>query len=558
MKKDLLLALLLFSFTTYGQNWQWALSCGKSMSDDFGILAADNNSNIYLASNFSIPYGIYGDDTLYTAAGYVAFSKIDASGNFLWTKQLGGNSSGYENTKAITFSSASDCIYLSGVFQGSITIGNTVLTSMSLSEDIFLAKYDSNGNCIWAKKAGGIASDAAYRISTDNNDNLYVVAEVHDSAYFDSVLVPKGTIIAKYDGNGNCLWAKRILNNTTDNLSTDQAYVRSISCYSNEILIGAITVNDTITVDQDTLFGAQTWGDDLLLAKFDSNGNLLWAKLDGGGYLNYNIGAKYDGAGNIYACGALWSYGAQFGNIQIPTPSNGVRECFLVKYDGNGNVIWVRKNWSSGFYGGCNPHDFSVSKINGSVYIAGTFRDTIQFDSYSVHTSNWQDIDMFVAGCDSSGNYHGVLNAKIAVSSGPTVQPHVSSVVHDINNSCYVSGPFRNTTAFGNYSLTSLYQYDVFIAKCDAMVGINEKSSSNNSILIYPNPNNGSFHIKLPSEIINFKNATAIIYSGDGREEGSVRLNNNNQLDIKNLSSGIYFLKLVIDDKVYFEKLIIQ
>ncbi|GAI37756.1 unnamed protein product, partial [marine sediment metagenome] len=59
--------------------------------------------------------------------------------------------------------------------------------STNYSDDIFIAKYDENGNYKWAIKAGGYRWDRGYMITTDKNDNIYVTGEFQDTAAFGDI-----------------------------------------------------------------------------------------------------------------------------------------------------------------------------------------------------------------------------------------------------------------------------------------------------------------------------------------------------------------------------------
>ena len=105
----------------------------------------------------------YGYDDIFIA-------KYDASGNCLWAKNAGGI--GYDYGYGIA-TDANGNSYVTGSFYGTATFGTIQLVSYGY-DDIFIAKYDASGNCIWAKKAGGINWDFGYSISTDGNGNEFI------------------------------------------------------------------------------------------------------------------------------------------------------------------------------------------------------------------------------------------------------------------------------------------------------------------------------------------------------------------------------------------------
>jgi hypothetical protein len=114
---------------------------------------------------------------------------------------------------------------LTGHFQGLTVFGNIPLAASGGSPDVFVAKYDGNGNVLWAKKAGGAGRDQGLGIAIDPFPTMsdlpvplshasYVTGYCTETAVFGGVsLAGSGSsrdiFVAKYDGAGNVLWAKR-------------------------------------------------------------------------------------------------------------------------------------------------------------------------------------------------------------------------------------------------------------------------------------------------------------------------------------------------------------
>lgn len=115
--------------------------------------------------------------------------------------------------------------YVTGHFQGLTVFGNIPLAASGGSPDVFVAKYDGNGNVLWAKKAGGAGRDQGLGIAIDPFPTMsdlpvplshasYVTGYCTETAVFGGVsLAGSGSspdiFVAKYDGAGNVLWAKR-------------------------------------------------------------------------------------------------------------------------------------------------------------------------------------------------------------------------------------------------------------------------------------------------------------------------------------------------------------
>jgi len=108
----------------------------------------------------------------------------------LWSKRFGGisNDSGY----SLSVDSLGN-VYITGHYSSSsIGFGGGVLTNAGGScgsypcSDIFLARFDSNGNHLWSKRFGGSGNDYGKSVSVDSSGNVY------GTGYFQSINVDFG------------------------------------------------------------------------------------------------------------------------------------------------------------------------------------------------------------------------------------------------------------------------------------------------------------------------------------------------------------------------------
>ena len=192
--------------------------------------------------------------------------------DFQWVEQAGGT--GYEHGEGIAVDINGN-IYVSGNFNGTATFGGIVLTSYG-NEDIFVAKYDTNGNVIWAKNAGGLNSDRGRRIEVDSSGNCYVTGHFTGTANFGSIVLTSNGdadfFIAKYDANGNAIWVRN-----GGGSGFDAGYENSIdgsgNIYVTGFFRGVATFGSTILT---------SYGDrDIFIAKYDDSGILLWVEQAG-------------------------------------------------------------------------------------------------------------------------------------------------------------------------------------------------------------------------------------------------------------------------------------
>ncbi|MCK5050684.1 MAG: SBBP repeat-containing protein [Candidatus Cloacimonetes bacterium] len=296
----LILVFLLFSFLLFAQtpDWQWATQAGGNSYDQGSGIAIDDNGSSYVTGTFrsTATFGSYSLTSSGSSDIFVA--KMDANGNWLWATQAGGISSNYGYAIAIDDNGNS---YVTGLFGGTITFGSYSLTS-SGNWDIFIAKIDSNGNWLWATKAGGVSNDGGYVITIDDNGNSYVTGWFYSylATFGPYSLTSSGSsdiFVAKMDANGNWLWAKQ-----AGGISCDYGYGITTDDNGNSYVTGCFADTATFGSYSLTSSGYQ----DVFVAKMDANGNWLWATKAGGTFDDKGNGITLDDAGNSYVTG--WFY----------------------------------------------------------------------------------------------------------------------------------------------------------------------------------------------------------------------------------------------------------
>jgi hypothetical protein len=104
--------------------------------------------------------------------------------SYFWLNSFGG----IDEDKGASIAMAKNSVgyYVTGSFIDKIKIGNYNLTSGGRS-DIFIAKFDTDGNCLWAINAGGPNDEVATGITVDDNDNSYVCGTLRNGAKIGSM-----------------------------------------------------------------------------------------------------------------------------------------------------------------------------------------------------------------------------------------------------------------------------------------------------------------------------------------------------------------------------------
>ena len=62
---------------------------------------------------------------------------------------------------------------LTGRYDSTVTLGNKTLKHVE-NFDIFIAKYNNSGKCLWVKEAGGNNDDYSSDIADNGNGDLYL------------------------------------------------------------------------------------------------------------------------------------------------------------------------------------------------------------------------------------------------------------------------------------------------------------------------------------------------------------------------------------------------
>ncbi|MBK8415145.1 MAG: hypothetical protein IPL22_12075 [Bacteroidetes bacterium] len=106
----------------------------------------------------------------------------------MWAKSHGG--SDWDIGLSIK-SDVSGNVFVTGYFKSSaINFGSISLTNSSGSSfsDLFLVKYDSNGNVLWAQNPQGLFNKSGNDLATDVNGNVYI------TGYYQGPTLDFGTI----------------------------------------------------------------------------------------------------------------------------------------------------------------------------------------------------------------------------------------------------------------------------------------------------------------------------------------------------------------------------
>ena len=175
--------------------------------------------------------------------------KQNFSGSKEWIMDLG--ISDEESGISMTFDSY-DNVYITGYTRNRFE-------SKKNSGDftVFLAKYNSFGSREWIKKLGKSEVEYGARLIVDSYDNIYVTG-FSDVFELDNEVVPRKTLLAKYDTSGKIEWTK-ILGSSLTYFAWDIA----VDSKDNIYLTG---------FSENSFAQNKGWKEDILLMKFNKEG----------------------------------------------------------------------------------------------------------------------------------------------------------------------------------------------------------------------------------------------------------------------------------------------
>src|SRR5437868_12224725 len=130
---------------------------------------------------------------LFFTAIIFSFNTFSQVPSWVWANSAGGTNHNFGVDIALD---ANGNVYAVGYFESSpISFGTITLTSAG-GFDIFVVKYNSGGNVLWAKRIGGVIDDYGLSIATDAGGNVYVTGSYGSSS------ITIGPFVLTNTGNG--------------------------------------------------------------------------------------------------------------------------------------------------------------------------------------------------------------------------------------------------------------------------------------------------------------------------------------------------------------------
>lgn len=323
--------------------------------------------------------------------------------------------------------------YVAGYFNGSVAFGATVLTSRG-DNDLFVAKLDPAGTCLWVQQGGGAAPDAVRRLALDGNGNLYLAG--HISGYTATVggvtFTPAeggiDLLVGKISTSGQWQWVVSVGGVSTD-AAMDMVLSRSGTLYVAG-LAGAVTFGSTTLPLPAAGF----------VATISPAGTWLSAQRTPADILRIAL----DGADNLYMAGEYYGT-TTFGSTTLPLAPSTSSDVFVAKRSAAGQWLWAVN--ASGTER--EALESLAVDANGDAYVAGSFAGVVTFGSTQIaNAALANSSNAYVAKVGASGQWLWAVRG--GSSTNPTRGDAVRRIVLDAAGNPYVVGWFGTPATFGS------------------------------------------------------------------------------------------------------------
>lgn len=529
-------------------NFIWVKSIGDGLADIGFSIATDVSGNVYTTGtyqgtvDFDPGIGIF--DITSVGEEDVFIQKLDADGNFIWAKSIGGANE--EKVSSIKVDSDEN-IYIAGTFEGTCDFNPEVPTFLQTSLgffDNYILKLNSSGLFDWAITFGGTLGDAINDLELDNEGNLYSTGHYSSTVDFNpGVGVNSYTsmgildvFIQKIDSEGGFIWAKSFGGSDQDRgygINLDA----SNNVYTTGLFLESVDFNPNAGV-----FNINSAGEsDIFLQKLDADGNFIWTKRIGGIGIDEGNALDISSEGNIYLTGVFENtvdFNAGVGEFNIT--SNGDLDIFILKLNA------CSPNATTDVINSC----ISYTWINGTTY----YEDN---NSATVTLTN-------ILGCDSVVTLDLTINEVDITTTavGGVLTSNATGATYqwlDCNDaySEIAGATNQNYTPIddGDYAVKVTIGSCTDTSACIAVDGVGLNDNNLSQIHLYPNPNNGLFNINLDqvqATLIQISSANGtIIYSN------STNLTGIHQIAL-NISAGLYFVDVWTESGTYQMKLVVE
>jgi FlgD Ig-like domain len=422
----------------------WSQRFGNASTDQNGNgVAVDGSGNVVVVGGFLGTVNFGGANLTSAGAGDIFVAAFDNDGDHQWSTRF-GDANPNQVANAVAMDAVGNVV-IAGNHWGTVNFGGAPLTSVG-GDDVFLAKFNPSGGHLWSKRFGDASTGQtgrAVRIS-GAGDVMLAGSFAGTIDFGDGLLMSGGALdvfVARFESDGDLMWSRRfggINDQVLESIDVDAT--------GSVVLCGYF--DGTVDFGGGPLVSAGN--NDIFLAKLDSDGDHVWSKRFGSGNDQEGAAVVIDGDGDVIAAGAFEST-VNFGGSTLT--SAGSKDTFLAKFTSGGV-----HDWSQGF-GTVGDQTATAVAVDDSddIGLTGSFASTIDFGGGTL--TNNGSLDIFVARFLADGSH------MWSAAFGGTSDQLAEAIAIDASNKIALAGSFFSTVDFGGGNLTSAGGTDIFLAQ---------------------------------------------------------------------------------------------
>jgi Secretion system C-terminal sorting domain len=432
--KVLIVLSLLTNLPTFGQEIEWQNTIGGTSSDWISTVLQTRDGGYIFGGNSSS--GISGDKTEILLGGYDYWIvKTDSLGNIQWQNTIGGNS--WDDLYSLQ--QTNDGGYILGGYSQSNISGDKTENRIG-DDDYWIVKTDSLGNIQWQSTIGGGLSDILTSIEQTTDDGYILGGYSLSNASgnkTENCLGGTDYWIVKTDSLGNIQWE-----NTIGGFYGDNLYSIQQTTDGGFILGGSSESGISGDKSENSLGVWDCW-----IVKTDSLGNIQWQNTIGASSYEilFSIDQTNDG-------GLILGASSESGISGDKTENSlGDRDCWIVKLDSFGNIIWQNT------IGGSMWDELRSIKhtSDGGFILGGLSNSGISGDKKESCLGN---MDYWIVKTDSVGNIQWQNTI------GGSDVDYLFSV-QETNNGSYVFGGYSGSNISNDKTENSAGSWDYWVVK---------------------------------------------------------------------------------------------
>ena len=417
----------------------WSQRFGDASFQAVNGVTTDGNGNVYVIGTFDGTINLGGSNLNSAGSNDIFVAKFSPAGVHQWSMRFGDTFS--QEGRGIVAATNGEFV-ITGHFEGTISIPGFPLLISAGATDIYLARFTTDGFCIWNKRFGDATYQYSSPIAIDNQGGVVIASAFLGTVNFGgSNLVSVGSYdiyVARFNSGGGHSWSKRF-----GDVNWQDATCVAIDANFNVFIGGHF--DGTFSFGGADVTGAT----DVYVVKLDPTGAHVWSKDFGDGAGQYCNSIALDKNANVFITGYLDGT-INFGGSDLI----GTGDCFLAKFNSAGT-----HQWSKRFGLDANPQDGRgvATDAGGNVILAGHFVGQIDLGGGPLQFQG--TVDLFL------GKFNGAGDHMWSRPFGNSLTQQIPCVTVDSDDSIVYAGQFDGTLNFGGSSLVSAGGTDAFVAK---------------------------------------------------------------------------------------------